>query len=157
MFDSQRKKKKNALEPFACSGNYQTGFFAHFDSFSEAKRNVKALVALPIVNLSLALHATLDTLLSTIFGVANIAIGALTFDLDELKTGRRNLSDGAVYLKSALYFAASIITDTLTTLVRLVTHSLATVAFGASKIGEAISGCFASSSESPEFQSLLSN
>lgn len=148
MFYKEKKSKQHNLETFMCSGHYQDSFFKPFNSFSSAKKNVKALAALPIINLGLALHATLNALVLTTFGLANLAIGAATFDLKELKCGGANLKVGARCLVSALYHAVSIINDTLETLVRLVTHSLATVALGVSKTAEAISECFNPSSAS---------
>lgn len=142
MFDIEKQTKKDNLIGLMCSGHYQDSFFKPFNSFSDAKKNVKALAALPILNLANALHATLNALFLTIFGLANLAIGAATFDLNELKCGGASLKDGARSLMGVLYHAVSIITDTLGTLVRLVTHSLATVALGVSKTAEAISECF---------------
>lgn len=136
MFDDQKKHKKDILKLFNCSGAYQDSFFRPFESFSDAKKNVKSLAAFPIINLNYALLFTSTSLTNCILGLANIIIGITTFDSSDLKHGGRNLKDGAMHLISALYYAASIIIDTLDTLVRLITHSLATVALVPSKIAE---------------------
>jgi hypothetical protein len=130
------------------SGSYEHSFFRPFCSFSDAKLNVIALLALPIINLCLALEKTLEILFLTTIGVANIAIGAATFDLEELIHGYVLLKLSAAPLRWLLYYAVSIFTDTLVTFARLVTHSLATVASGIALGIEAISECFSPSSTS---------
>lgn len=142
MFELEKAMKQSKLEEFKCAGAYQNSFFKSFYSFTDAKRNVKAIAAWPFINLSLALHQALNSLVYSAFGVANIAIGAVTFDLDELKQGCHNVKSGANFLLGALYHAVSIIIDTLNTLLRLVTHSLATLALGIGKAGEVILGSF---------------
>ena len=114
MFDALRQRKQLHLE-------YQSSFFTPFNSSSEAKNNVKALAIQPILNLLLALTFTIS-------GAIFIACGAVSFDLTKLKYGAFNLVKGALNIVASLYYLVSIITDTLETLVRLVTHSLATVA-----------------------------
>ena len=141
MFSSEIEAKQRNLTAYMCAGEYQNSFFKPFDSFFDAKRNVKAIAAYPIINLSLTLHSILNALVSTTFGVANIVIGAATFDLKELKGGGENLKTGGKSLMGALFYALSIVTDALITLVRLVTHSLATVALGVCKTGEAVAEC----------------
>ena len=121
MFDALRQRKQLHLE-------YQSSFFTPFNSSSEAKNNVKALAIQPILNLLLALSRTYEALTFTISGAIFIACGAVSFDLTKLKYGAFNLVKGALNIVASLYYLVSIITDTLETLVRLVTHSLATVA-----------------------------
>ncbi|RUR07228.1 hypothetical protein [Legionella sp. km772] len=138
MFELEKAMKQSRLDEFKCLSAYQNSFFKSFCSFTDAKRNVKAIAALPIINLALGLHQALNSLFYAALGVANIAIGAVTFDLNELNQGCQNVKSGINFLLGALYHAASIVIDTLTTLLRLVTHSVATVALGIGKIGETI-------------------
>lgn len=148
MFNEEFQLKNHLIEVSKCSGSYEHSFFRPFCSFSDAKLNVKALLALPIINLFLALDKTLEILFLTTIGVANIAIGAATFDLDELIHGSKLLIVSAADLGFLLYYAVSIFTDTLVTFARLVTHSLATVASRIALGIEAISECFSPSSTS---------
>ncbi|MBN9231963.1 MAG: hypothetical protein J0I93_14100 [Legionella sp.] len=147
MFENLDNHKQRRLNDFMCSGDYQNSFFKPFTSFSDAKKNVKAIAALPLINLGLALNLTLEALMTSTFGVANIVIGAETFDLDEIKCGGTNITLGAMSFLCALYYGASMILDTLDTFIRLVTHSLATIGLGLSKTAIAIAECCNPSAE----------
>lgn len=154
LFDAESKKNRNLCDFLRRSdenvGNllweqaYNNNFFKPFSSFVDAKRSVKSLIGWPIINFSLALHEILNILTYTILGLANIAIGIVTLDMGEFKNGFETLMRAMGAVICAIYYAMSIIGDTEATLICLLTRSLATVAFGVYKTGEAISECFTS-------------
>ncbi len=142
----QMKKQFNK-NYFNFGGDYHRSFFKPYTSFADAKNNVKALAFYPLVDTFLMLHALQDALIKTTLGLANLGIGLLTFSKADLYAGYKNVKGGAMSLVEAIVFTLSIVTDTLQSLVRLVTHSLSTVGLGISKTAQAIASRFESKPE----------
>ncbi len=142
MPQNHRWLDKTVLTETRSSGNYQKGFFSSFDSFSDAKSNLKALLVLPIDNLFSTLVYVSKALRNIIYGVMNIVIGAATFNKKELQSGLGFFKTAGLELVAAVYSAVSIITDTLAALLSLMTHSLFTLARGAGKAKDAILDSF---------------
>ncbi|MFT4060452.1 MAG: hypothetical protein QM652_12995 [Legionella sp.] len=165
MFDNAIARKESNARFFGCvesslqhfmgKAGYDNSYFQPFDSFSDAKKNVKSIIFQPIIDAYLALTFLQWSLIHTTFGLANIAIGTITFDLDDLMTGSHNIERGITDLFDACYLAISIITDCLDNILRLATHTLATIGFSISKAGQAITSSF--SSEPEPFQGATLN
>ncbi|MFY7697518.1 MAG: hypothetical protein ACOVQX_01665 [Legionella sp.] len=138
MFNHLKKIKLNNLNKFGCSGKYQHTFFSAFDSVMDMNNNVKALIAVPILNFTEMLSSLITALRYITVGLINIIAGLLTFSLEQLISGYHCHKKFLLNLFDALYYGVSIITDTLVTFTALLTHSLATLGLGLHNIGEAI-------------------
>ncbi len=131
-------KQKMLAHKFNYSSHYEWSFFQPYQSINDAKCNAKAIFFRPIINCYLSLTALQESLLNATLGLANITIGCLTFDSKDIKGGCSSISASVNRLFSAVYFALFSIIDSLDALLRLATHSIATVTYGLETVGEAI-------------------
>lgn len=126
-FDKETQKKTNRARFFNFQLAYQTSFFEPFLSFTDAKYNVKAVVYRPLIDLLLMTSAALKAILNTSLGLVNLTLGIVTGDFKDIKKGAKNLKSGFELIISASFYALSIVTDCLDAILRLATHSLATM------------------------------
>lgn len=142
MFELSRKAKKINFQTFGCSGAYEFSFFRSYNSFQDTKSNVKALIYKPIINLFLSAHAVLNGLILTTLGIINLAIGLGTFSSKDLELGGNNVSKGFDNFIQSAYYAASIITDFVESVLRLITHTLGTIGYGINRAAQCVSSVF---------------
>lgn len=130
MFELPQQIQKNLSIKHNYNNFYQNSFFKPYKSLTEAKHNLKAIVFRPLVDTYLLL-TTLQRALFTIgLGITNIALGIVTIDSTDLKSGGDALSDGAEALLNCIYYAQSIVTNCIDAILRLITHTLSTIGYG---------------------------
>ncbi|KTC66227.1 hypothetical protein Lade_0885 [Legionella adelaidensis] len=116
------------------------GFFAPYRSFSDFRKQLKAPIQMPLLNIAVGLM----TLVGAISDAASALLDLATLDFSQFK---KNSGNFALGLLNTFLIAANAIIDTIIVTLGLLTRTLATGGKFIKDVGTGIASCFSSSEE----------
>lgn len=103
---------------------YHQTYLAPYHTLKDFRANAQACILKPLINLEQCLQHTLTLLNFVLISLVKL----LTLDVSNAYD---NLLHSSYKFLASVYFAASVVTDTVVSLLQLITHSGATLLFGA--------------------------
>lgn len=123
--------KDDIFKAYKLSGNYENSFFTPYKScfnktaLDDLYLNVTAVFLKPLVDAAMVVTCASRSVNSFSCTVTNLIAGIVKLDSELLVLSLKSAKNTAINVVATVYFALSIVTDFIDSLVRLITHSMA--------------------------------